>query len=528
MSNPFAVQDRPGFAKVALLALAPVTIAVATIGVPVFRQYGFPLDDSWIHQVVARNLAEFGIPSFVAGQAASGSTSPIWPYLLAVKYCCLSQLGFVEYTFAINSLLLLALTLGLFFISIDDQLSFPEAGSVWILPALTGNFAWLLSSGMEHLLLCAAIVVATYTWFQQSQRCAAISGALVGLSFLTRPEAIAFVPVFFVAGVLLKKDRESLAIFGGICLLASLLLIVNNYWTSGSVAPVTFGGRRWLYGLANGTSYKSIYDFLFQLTMRLEFFKPDFVQYRWFLIPIPFGLWLIWKKRAYRLAFLIILAAVNIVCYLVLLPNTGQAGRYQALALMLTYPLFGLGLVCLADLLARMLHLSSVAAKSAKILALGGAISFALLSLLRWSHLTKVGIEHVNNTHVEMGKWISKNIPPNELVASFDIGAIGYYGGNRIVDLGGLVDPSYLAYLYNAKVAKYLEQKKVRYIVLPINPGPIEEGIVKGLGLQRIQKQELVRFASRSDLWEEGFAATRHAFETQALFQIRELEEEGG
>ena len=47
---------------------------------------GFPLDDGWIHQTYARNLARNGRLEFIPGIVSSGSTSPLWTILLAVGY----------------------------------------------------------------------------------------------------------------------------------------------------------------------------------------------------------------------------------------------------------------------------------------------------------------------------------------------------------------------------------------------------------------------------------------------------------
>ena len=41
-----------------------------------YGEAGFPLDDAWIHQVYARNLATTGVWAFVPGQTSAGSTSP--------------------------------------------------------------------------------------------------------------------------------------------------------------------------------------------------------------------------------------------------------------------------------------------------------------------------------------------------------------------------------------------------------------------------------------------------------------------
>ena len=47
---------------------------------------GFPLDDAWIHQTYARNLAETGQLAFLAGQPSAGSTSVAWSFLLSAGY----------------------------------------------------------------------------------------------------------------------------------------------------------------------------------------------------------------------------------------------------------------------------------------------------------------------------------------------------------------------------------------------------------------------------------------------------------
>mgnify|MGYP000433304428 FL=1 len=44
----------------------------------------FPLDDSWIHQTYARNLALYGEWAFTPGIASTASTSPLYTVVLAV------------------------------------------------------------------------------------------------------------------------------------------------------------------------------------------------------------------------------------------------------------------------------------------------------------------------------------------------------------------------------------------------------------------------------------------------------------
>jgi len=51
-----------------------------------YSDFGFPLDDAWIHQTYARNLVERGEWSFTPGQPSAGSTSPLWSAILAIGY----------------------------------------------------------------------------------------------------------------------------------------------------------------------------------------------------------------------------------------------------------------------------------------------------------------------------------------------------------------------------------------------------------------------------------------------------------
>ena len=68
-----------------------LALALFSVGLYVFlasrtQAVGFPLDDAWIHQTYARNLAELGEWSFVPGVISAGSTSPLWTFLLALLH----------------------------------------------------------------------------------------------------------------------------------------------------------------------------------------------------------------------------------------------------------------------------------------------------------------------------------------------------------------------------------------------------------------------------------------------------------
>jgi hypothetical protein len=72
----------PGWLALAGLA-AGAYLGAAALG---YGVAGFPLDDAWIHQTYARNLAATGQWAFVPGQTSAGSTAPLWSLLLGLGY----------------------------------------------------------------------------------------------------------------------------------------------------------------------------------------------------------------------------------------------------------------------------------------------------------------------------------------------------------------------------------------------------------------------------------------------------------
>ncbi len=70
-----------------IIALAVILIAVIYLLASQFTYaIGFPLDDSWIHQTYARNLAQNGEWAFRPGIPSAGSTAPLWSALLALGF----------------------------------------------------------------------------------------------------------------------------------------------------------------------------------------------------------------------------------------------------------------------------------------------------------------------------------------------------------------------------------------------------------------------------------------------------------
>jgi len=527
-----------------------LAIGATAIIFPVLKNQGFPLDDSWIYQVIGRNVARFGKPGFVPGVATGGSSSTIWPWIIAINYRVFPSLSPVVYLLSLNILFSCVIAFVLFSMAVRDRLSSLEIAALAALPAITGNFAWFLSIGMEHLMFIATAFLAAYCWCSTiSDPSAArpiLAGTFLGLSIATRPEALVFLPIFLGVGWWLVKSRRDVISFLVPCLAFITLAALNNLWTSHSLMPVTASGRRWL---VIGDLHAGAFELAFRLMglwalqivnffIGLEFAKGSIVYKLLVIITgavLLTGLFRLLRKRAWYTLFLLLLAAVNFLVYCVIMPAPGQGMRYQAMMVVFIFPLIALGGLEFIEQLAARLNPLSRYLKLFNAGMVSLVFILALSSLYSWSEIADLGIRHINGTQIRMAKWLNENLPPSTRVASYDIGGIGFFGNIQLVDLGGLTDPKFIPYLYSGRSAEFLKDQKVDWVVISAgetmrtavmqsaSKSSYCDGMTERLKLcdsAEMHKTYVMSFLTPSDVWERGFRATLHADQAQVLYKI--------
>src|SRR3989304_4304937 len=63
------------------------------------------------------------------------------------------------------------------------------------------------------------------------------------------------------------------------------------------------------------------------------------------------------------------------------------------------------------------------------------------------------------------GRWVRDNTPSGALIAAHDIGALGYFGERRLIDLAGLVSPEVIPILRDeAALAAHLQARQAGYL----------------------------------------------------------------
>ncbi|WP_109478957.1 hypothetical protein [Paraburkholderia sp. C35] len=525
------------------IPIACFIIAVAIIGWPVLKNNGFPLDDSWIHQVVGQHAAEFGIPGFIPGVASSGSSSAIWPWIISINYLVFPSLNHPLYLLILNSLFLALILVVLYWTARRDKLPTLECVALVSLPVLYGNFVWLIATGMEHLLLIACLFLAAHFLFSRSTFAGVPHTVMCGLCFAgaiaTRPEAAALLPIFLVGGYLATRRWRPLVGIVVPCVVAIMFVMLDNYLTSHSFLPVTVSGRKWLYFRDTATLKPIIIlhfirSCLFQITGSFVNFEEGTLSNALrlglsmvFALLTVFGIGRLLRVRAYHTLFLIVLAVAYLGVYFLLFPAIGTGMRYHAMVLLFVFPLMASGLLEIGRIISLRFKWSARWSRRYSFATILALFALASGTLFEWSAITDDGIQHVNDTHVRMGKWLAANVPNDQVVAAFDIGGIGFYSGRKVADLGGLVDPAFVPYLFAGRAADYLQKNGIQWVVLPMDaPESASDecrGFAQSLNLcdrSGLKKTEVKSFYSPYDVWKDGWAATGHALEGQVLYKI--------
>lgn len=487
---------------------------------PALVRGGFPLDDGWISQVMARNLATTGVWGFEPGLASSGATSILWTLVLAINHL-LFQTDPALFAGIINTLLVAGTCIALYYILIHDGLARPAAAMLALLPSLFGNTLWLAATGLETVLFVFLSTAAILLWSRGSKW----AGAAAGLVALTRPEGAGLailLTAFSLANVDNRKFR-AIASIAGPTALATLITIVLSTATNGGLLPTTLEGRRWLYGIQGPPSIEQILAFARLWTFQLldcglgrSGMWPKLA-----LIPGLFGIWVAIRRMSTLRLLVLWAIAINLL-YLVVLPDAGHGGRYQPLNLLLAPLMAALGLAAsLRWSQRRFPRAITLFPIVASILVATATVP----TLPSWKSVTRLGVEHVGRTHIRLAEWIRDNLPPETRVAAFDIGALGYFSQHPILDLGGLIDRNYLPFLQQGRVTEYIAKSRTHYIALAVgfDDRIPEHNIGFRLGIignRHVTLLRIVNFASPRHIWAPAFRATGHHSPAQALYRI--------
>jgi hypothetical protein len=413
---------------------------------------GFPLDDAWIHLTYARNLAEHGEWAFRLGERSAGSTSPLWTALLSMGF--LIGLGPYLWTYLVGWIVLTLLAVCAEKIARALVASY-KTRIPWV--GLFFVFAWHLTwsavSGMETLLHALIILTVLGALISGSRRYLTL-GVLTGLSVWVRPDGLTLLgPIIFVA-LLSEKTwyRRGEAIWKTLIGFGSLVLpyVFFNLALSGNAMPNTFYAKRAEYGLfwLSKSFPERLSDYLSPILA-----SP-------FLVLIPGVVyWLV--KRIQRKDWGALASLFWVLGYIAIyffsLPAY-QHGRYiiPALPVMYLWGMVGLLEIVLSPGVNRRL------AMVWQMLTVILCLAFAFLGARQNAN----DVLWVESEMVATANWVNQNIPPDARLAVHDIGALGYYVQNPVVDMAGLITPEVVPFIRDeTRLAQYLDSNSVDYLI---------------------------------------------------------------
>lgn len=419
------------------------------------HKVGFPLDDAWIHQTYARNLAQTGRWEYFRGQpSAGGSTSPLWTMLLSLGYAL--HIDFRWWAFSLGALFLYSTSLLAEYIARHANQNYSATRIPWVgmLLALEWHVAWAAVSGMETILHIFLVTLFFFLLFVHPRKLFAL-GLVAGASIWVRPDgATLIIPLLgtiaLASNTTQRLKNTSIACAGFTA--ASLPYFVFNLLISGTFLPNTFTAKQAEYASLQATPLLQRY---FQ-----QLGQPA-IGVGIILLPLIFlQLAHATASKNWPLLSAFTWIAMYAGLYAARLPVTYQHGRYA----MPTIPVF-----LLSGSLAAVDWYYSAGTKKRhqlKNFYLMATAGISLGFLITGANTFARDVTYIESEMVATARWVNANLPKDALIASHDIGALGYYGSHRLIDLAGLISPQVIPFIRDQKkLAQYLDSSGTTYLV---------------------------------------------------------------
>ncbi len=458
-SSPSALPkiNKPAIARSLSLVAAALASAGTYLAVSASKgHFGFPLDDSWIHQTYARNLVRLAEWSFIPGEPSGGSTSPLWTILLTPGQ--LSGSFPLGWTFLLGGVIFLCLARVIDkAVPPSDESKFKFLPWAGFLILFEWHFTWSAVSGMETLL--HGLVILVFALLSLRERPSwLVLGLLVGVSVWVRPDGITLLGPGLLLAFLVERDLQRRATACMKFLIGLLLLAIPyalfNHALSGQLLPTTFFAKQMEYAAWQERSIISrLADTL------INFLTGPAI----FLLP---GVMLFgsnaWKRKEWGAIGMLIWLVGYVILYALRLPPY-QHARYLIPA-MPVFLLFGLkGLI-------EFLQKTNGKGRATNLLRFAWLISLVLTSAGFWWNGARAYQEDVAFVETEMvttSRWVADNLPAEALVAAHDIGALGYFDNHRLVDLAGLISPEVIPMLGDeSQISDYLNESQVTHLIV--------------------------------------------------------------
>jgi hypothetical protein len=494
--------------------------------------YEVPMGDSYIHFVYAKNLVDYFEFTYNPGvQEGIGTTSFLWVIILA-------SFQVIGITPVISSKIL-----GVVLLAISGCLVFDLAQrvipkephikkslfstAVALLAVLPGGMIWIALSGMETILFLALGLLSL--WLYAAEKWGFL-GAALGLLALTRIEGIILAGLMVLVEFLRNRrvcTNILKLIFPMFVLLSPWLIYLQ--FREGVPFTTSFQGRQIVISEVNKNLttefpriswafriYPLIYFvcwvcfILLNITGSIALPGPIFhfggdligteaaLPLVGILVSVLVCFPLIFlalkhflEKRtalslyeSHKRLLIVILSwtLLHNLAYAFFLPRTGAAGRYAPMNHVLFWLSLFIGLILIRN-------------KKVRAIAAFVIITLVGLSVYYWFGVYMSNINYMLKVRKPAALFINEHYPPDMRIGATDLGPVGYYAYQPVVDLLGHVNKDFVRfYARGGSFADYLVKEELCYLML--------YGSLDGAGLDIAEEMDLFE-DSRFDLFQE-------------------------
>ncbi|HAY34402.1 MAG TPA: hypothetical protein PK536_10685 [Ignavibacteria bacterium] len=445
----------------AIVILLPVLLAFIYLrfAVNTNKFMSFPLDDPWIHLTFGKNLVDyFSFSYFKNEMVTAGSTSPLYTILVAVGFLIVDNEMILSYAlgvgfFAFASLAFYKLSMFEF----DRENLFALLCTLIFIIDKWMNFISL--SGMETTMFIFLLLACAYFYRIRKPVPFAV---FLGLIMWTRPDGVAFIAAVILDYILVRfysKDQLNLKLFSakdlkiiGVIFGAIIgAYFLMNFMLSGTLLPNTYNAKLTYYS----PEFRSRWDFLSIEVW--DYFKEGayYVIMLGFIFSFGKLIYDLYKKTYNQNTLYIAFALIMVFIYWYNLPYAHRFGRYM----MPVIPFFILvGTLGFRDF-------ARISNKYTSNALFSRSLFYILISITYFMGVKNydenreqyaLQCRYIHDRQVLAAQWFKKYSKEGDVIATHDVGAIGYYSGRKVVDVAGLVTPELISKINDRNYVEYM------------------------------------------------------------------------
>lgn len=432
-------------------------------------------DDSFISLTFARNLAEHGMMGFDGKSWSTGATSPLHVFIVAnlIK----AGLTPINAAISVGVVCTVWLSVATYFLGWAVFRRRHVALLAGLFISLTPFVAFDAGNGLETSLFMA-LVTTTFAVYLllPSVRGRMATGTLIAIAVLVRPEALALAPAVMLYRYFTRRPEETwnelvedaFLLIGPAVLMYQFVILYNVL--AGDTFLGTAGAKMRFFQEEQLTIRQKIADGSDNIAL---FAAP--------LLPL-----LVLAAFAFQRREMVLFGsfwAIVLAFYVGLFPGGMEHYfyRYQHPILPVLAVLAAGGFFVIVERIKAQTELLPK-------LMLGGVLVAVVIvggfQYARWRDLYGMAAGETHSDLEAMVLDLNKIVQPGETVASHDIGALGYFGKFRVLDLVGIVNPEVSEYHSGRRLSQYIDLKRPQYLLvmpdwdrdlLRINPGGRKE-----------------------------------------------------